>query len=86
MKKKLEAVMGKRKEFSASDAFLLMDRLVERKSSAESDQDSVHKIGVVCGVLNINEEIEIVVKFMDGLSQYTYEEMNEKLILLLPNV
>jgi hypothetical protein len=86
MKKKLEAVMGKRKEFSVSDAFLLMDRLVERKPSAKPGQDGVHKIGVVSGLLNINDEVEIVVKFMDGLSQYTYEEMNENLILLMPNV
>lgn len=35
---------------------------------------SISEIGIICGVLTVNEEVELVIKFIDELRQYTKSE------------
>lgn len=39
-------------------------------------------IGIICGVLTVNDEVELVVKFMDELRQYTKSEFAKNLKIL----
>ena len=59
--------------FELEEAFALMDRVVIRGKNKNKKHPSLD-FGVVSGLLTVNEEIELVIKFLDGLSQYTKSE------------
>ena len=59
--------------FELEEAFALMERVVIRAKNKDDKHPSLD-FGVVSGVLAVNEEIELVIKFLDGLSQYTKSE------------
>lgn len=59
--------------FELEEAFALMERVVIRTKNNNDKHPSLD-FGVVSGVLAVNEEIELVIKFLDGLSQYTKSE------------
>jgi len=42
----------------------------------------ISEIGIICGVLTCNEEVEIVIKFLDQLRQYTKAEFIAQLKIL----
>ncbi|MBL4682363.1 MAG: hypothetical protein JKY88_16800 [Pseudomonadales bacterium] len=73
-------------QFTTKQAFKLMDALVHRLQDNGKIKGDVANIGVVSGILSINEEIEVVVKFLDGLNQYTKSEFEESLILVDHNI
>lgn len=69
--------MNTKPPFTIEEACSMIDRPVTHKSNIEPK--SVSEIGLICGVLKINEEPEVVVKFMEGLKQFTKQEFNSDL-------
>lgn len=63
-------------QFSLDEAFRLMDSVVIRKSNNE--QHPSLDFGVVSGVLAVNDEIELVIKFLNGLSQFNKSEFTNQ--------
>ncbi|WP_244073480.1 hypothetical protein [Nitrosomonas sp. PY1] len=43
---------------------------------------SITQIGHICGVLTLNDQIEIAIKFHDGMRQFTKEEFYSQVTLL----
>lgn len=71
-------------EFSLDEAVGLIYRhAVLKKHGPESSIiPDITKIGHICGVLTLNDQIELVIKFHDELRQFTKEEFNEEVRLL----
>lgn len=64
-------------QFELDEAFRLMERVVIRKKDNNEKHPSLD-FGVISGVLAVNDEIELVIKFLDGLSQYTKSEFTHQ--------
>ena len=66
----------KMNEFTLDEAVLLIYKLVVLKSEKEksSTSPSITELGHICGVLTLNDQIEIVIKFHDALRQFTKQE------------
>jgi len=71
-------------EFTLQEAVALIYRLaVLDKNAATSGQlPDITQIGLVCGVLTMNDQIEVVVKFHDEIRQYNKEEFENQITLL----
>jgi hypothetical protein len=74
------ALMIQQDQFTIDEAYKLMDAFVSR-NSVTGIPDEVSNIGIVCGLLKLNDEVEVVVKFLDGLNQFTKEEYLSELRL-----
>ena len=48
----------------------------------QSEPPSIQEIGIICGVLTVNDEVELVIKFLDELRQYIKAEFVEQLKIL----
>lgn len=68
-------------EFNKHEAFELIDQMVRKEAEPGADKNNyIDNIGVVCGVLVMNEEVEVVVKFFSGVRQYTKSEFEQDLV------
>jgi len=66
--------------FSKREAYKLLDKLVHRiHSDPELQEQDRANMGVVVGMLLMNDEVEIVIKYFDGIKQYTKSEVEESL-------
>ena len=63
--------------FTVKQACDLIDHPVTNKRT--SKPKSITEIGLVVGLLHLNEEVEIIVKYIDGLKQYTGHEFTKLL-------
>lgn len=70
--------------FTLEEAVSLIYRLaVLKKDERQPGQKySITQIGHICGVLTINDQIEIVIKFHDEMRQFTKEEFYAQVKLL----
>lgn len=70
--------------FTLDEAVSLIYRLaVLKKDALQSGQKySITQIGHICGVLTLNDQIEIVIKFHDEMRQFTKEEFYTQVKLL----
>lgn len=69
-------------EFSLEEAVSLIYRLATLKKNAVANKKpDITQIGHICGVLTMNDQIEIVIKFHDELRQFTKEEFKSKVVL-----
>lgn len=69
-------------EFILEEAVSLIYRLAILKKNATADKKpDITQIGHICGVLTMNDQIEIVIKFHDELRQFTKEEFNNEVLL-----
>ncbi|MAD52846.1 MULTISPECIES: hypothetical protein [unclassified Idiomarina] len=59
-------------EFDLEEATSLIHMAIHR---AGIEQPKFEDIGLIVGVLAMNDEIEVVVKFHDGLRQFTRREL-----------
>ncbi len=48
----------------------------------ESNPPSITEIGIICGVLTVNDEVELVIKFLDELRQYIKSEFVAQLKII----
>lgn len=70
--------------FDLEEAVSLIYRLaVLKKDSPEPGKKlSITQIGHICGVLTLNDQIEIVIKFHNEMRQFTKEEFYAQVKLL----
>lgn len=69
-------------EFTLEEAVSLIYRLaVLKKNTGADKKPDITQIGHICGVLTMNDQIEIVIKFHDELRQFTKEEFQSEVIL-----
>lgn len=80
----VEKLMPKKKnsleptdQFTLEEGFRLMDSVVIRKKDSNKEHPSLD-FGVVSGVLGVNDEIELVIKFLNSLAQFTKSEFIEQ--------
>lgn len=67
--------------FEIDEACALINlTVVDLDTTQEPPQ--IKDIGIICGVLTVNDEVELVVKFLDELRQYTKDEFVRSLKLL----
>ncbi|MFT6916295.1 MAG: hypothetical protein ACJAWL_002629 [Motiliproteus sp.] len=66
--------------FDLAEAVTLMDRIVtaQTNTAIESPMD----LGVISGVLTLNDEIEVVVRFADRLEQFSKTELYQQTRLI----
>lgn len=67
-------------EFTLEEAVSLIYRhvVLKKNVSVSGKKPDVTVIGHVCGVLTLNDQIEVVVKFHDDLRQFTKEEFENE--------
>lgn len=69
-------------EFTLEEAVSLIYRLAILKKNAGTDnKPDITQIGHICGILTMNDQIEVVIKFHDELRQFTKEEFNTEVLL-----
>ena len=70
--------------FDLEEAVSLIYRLAVLKKNAPKlgQKYSITQIGHICGVLTINDQIEIVIKFHDEMRQFTKKEFYAQVKLL----
>jgi len=67
--------------FTLKEATELMYHEVMRKSEIGM-KPTVEKVGVISGILNVNNEMEVIVQFLGGIEQFTKEELESQLTVL----
>ncbi len=72
--------LTKQKRFELDEAIQLIDHIVVLKR--HPDKRDPRSFGVVAGVLTLNEEIEVVLKFMDRVTQATKREFLHQVELI----
>lgn len=70
--------------FTLEEAVSLIYRLAVLKKDVmpPGKKYSITQIGHICGVLTLNDQIEIVIKFHDEMRQFTKEEFYAQVKLL----
>lgn len=73
-------------EFVLDEAVaLIYQHVVLKKNLTSHDKKpELANIGHICGVLTLNDQIEIVVKFMDELKQFNKTEFQAQMVILRP--
>lgn len=73
-------------EFTLEEAVALIYRTVVlgQDTGKRRTLPDITCIGVICGVLAMNDQIEVVVKFHDTLRQFTKEEFVTTVTILEP--
>ncbi|MFX3658313.1 MAG: hypothetical protein ACN6I7_04075 [bacterium] len=66
-------------QFELQEAFDLINKTVLAKGTWAFGQQTVQSIGIVVGVLALNDEVEVVVKFMDRVVQMNKREFTEEI-------
>jgi len=71
-------------EFTLEEAVSLIYRHAVLKKNAGTSRKTpdITLIGHVCGVLTMNDQIEVVIKFHDELKQFTKEEFDTEIKLM----
>ncbi|GLQ29672.1 hypothetical protein [Litoribrevibacter albus] len=69
-------------QFDIEEAKSLMYRTLLRKEK-EPGQLDITKIGVISGFVDLNGELEVIVKFIDKIEQFTKSELYAKTTLLI---
>lgn len=88
MKTQLNTKNNQRKDimnpFTLDEAVSLIYRLAVLKKDVvpPGKRYSITQIGHICGVLTLNDQIEIVIKFHDQMRQFTKEEFYAEVKLL----
>ncbi|WP_020396605.1 hypothetical protein [Thiolinea disciformis] len=72
-------------EFTLEEAVkLIYQHVVLRKNiEAPEQKPNLSSIGHICGVLTLNDQIEVVVKFQDAIQQFTKTEFAAQLVMLI---
>lgn len=65
-------------QFTIQDAVKLINTLVLGRKLLESTREEA-KLGVIVGVLTLNHEVEVVVKFEDQVRQFTKREFETEI-------
>jgi hypothetical protein len=71
-------------EFTLEEAVSLIYRtaILKKDAPTTGKMPEIISIGHICGVLTINEQIEVIIKFHDEMRQFTKEEFQTEIKLL----
>ncbi|PTY38073.1 hypothetical protein BGP77_16610 [Saccharospirillum sp. MSK14-1] len=65
--------------FSIESAVQYLNYTVAERTKPESERYRPSQRGVIVGVLTMNDEVELIIKFMEGVRQYTLSEVRASL-------
>ena len=68
-------------DFELQEAYQLLNHTVAELSGDVADP-VFSNLGLICGILTVNDEIELVVKFLNELRQYTKSEFMSQLVIV----
>lgn len=73
-------------EFALNEAVALIYQhvVLKDKLASHTEKPQLENIGHICGVLALNDQIEVVVKFKDELRQFDKAEFQSRLVILKP--
>lgn len=69
-------------QFTLKDAFELLNCHVVKKGDEEKAESTFEVIGFVAGVITLNDEVEVMIKFPEALIQLTKTAFAEQMTLL----
>jgi len=69
-------------QFTPEDAFELLNSHVVKKEDEHNKNLAIEKIGFVAGVITLNDEVEVMIKFPNQLIQLKKTAFTEKMTLL----
>jgi hypothetical protein len=70
-------------QFQLEEAACMVHReVIKRKDFACLPLPSIDKLGIIVGLLDINEEIELVIRWPDRLDQYSKLEFCDEFLLV----
>jgi hypothetical protein len=75
-------IFGIGDQFTTKEAFELLNSHVVKKEDEDNENLAIDKIGFVAGVLTLNDEVELMVKFPKEVIQLTKTTFIEKISLL----
>jgi hypothetical protein len=69
-------------QFTPKEAFELLNSHVVKKEDENNKNLPIEKIGFVAGVITLNDEVEVMIKFPKQLIQLTKTSFSEQMTLL----
>tara|TARA_R110000737_G_scaffold353249_1_gene403554 strand:+ start:1867 stop:2115 length:249 start_codon:yes stop_codon:yes gene_type:complete len=69
-------------QFTPEDAFELLNSHVVKKEDEHNKNLAIEQIGFVAGVITLNDEVEVMIKFPKHLIQLTKTAFVEQMTLL----
>ncbi|GAA6173913.1 hypothetical protein NBRC116592_35830 [Colwellia sp. KU-HH00111] len=69
-------------QFTLNDAFELLNCHVVKKGDEKKSESTIEVIGFVAGVITLNDEIEVMIKFPKELVQLTKSGFSDNITLL----
>ena len=69
-------------QFTMQEAFELLNSHVVKKEDEDNKDLPIEKIGFIAGVITLNDEIEVMIKFPNQLTQLTKTAFADKMTLL----
>jgi len=75
-------IFGSGDQFTAKEAFELLNSHVVKKEDEDNENLAIDKIGFIAGVLTLNDEVELMVKFPKEVVQLTKVKFSEQMSLL----
>jgi len=75
-------IFGFNDQFTMQEAFELLNSHVVKKEDEDNKDLQIEKIGFVAGVITLNDEIEVMIKFPNQLTQLTKTAFADQMSLL----
>lgn len=75
-------IFGFNDQFTMQEAFELLNSHVVKKEDEDNKNLPIEKIGFIAGVITLNDEIEVMIKFPNQLTQLTKTAFAAKMSLL----
>jgi hypothetical protein len=75
-------IFGFGDQFTPQEAFELLNSHVVKKEDEKNKNLPIEKIGFVAGVITLNDEVEVMIKFPKELIQLTKTAFAEQMSLL----
>ncbi len=75
-------IFGIGEQFTTEEAFKLLNCHVVKKEDENNENLAIEQIGFIAGVLTLNDEVELMVKFPKEIIQLTKTTFTEKMSLL----
>lgn len=69
-------------QFTLEEAFELLNSHVVKKEDEDNENLAIDQIGFIAGVLTLNDEVELMVKFPKEIIQLTKTTFTEEMSLL----
>lgn len=75
-------IFGIGDQFTAKEAFELLNSHVINKVNENNENLNIDQIGFIAGVITLNDEVEVMIKFPKELIQLTKTSFSEHMTLL----